>query len=195
MKFLLSDEFKKNAGQLVKAVFGENAEYVSVRLIEPEKAELEILTNGTKRYYARIHDFYVYTPQSTLQRSEQCISESTVANTEYLNCMAEIFGEQYAEAYEEWIFEEELKLIGQLRDVECKETNNLRKELCEAEYMTNTAYFASEDEKEQYHNSIVWRVREKRQIAIENSFNDIISKVLHLREERLTNLDLIKKAI
>lgn len=196
MKFLLSDEFEKNADQLVKAVFGEKAEYVSVRIVEgSEKAELIILTNGMKKYHVLVHDFYIRTPQSTLCRSEQCTSESTIANAEYLSFMVELFGEAYAEAYEEWIFAEEVKMIDQLREAECKEEVNLAKALCEVEHMTNTAYFASEDEKEQYQNALTWRAREERQISIENSFDAIINKILHLREERLTNLELIKRAV
>lgn len=196
MKFLLSDEFEKNADQLVKAVFGEKAEYVSVRIVEEsEKADLIILTNGVKKYHVLVHDFYIRTPQSTLSRSEQCTSESTIANAEYLSFMVELFGEAYAEAYENWIFAEEVKMIDQLREAECKEEVNLAKALCEVEHMTNTAYFASEDEKEQYQNALTWRAREERQISIENSFDAIINKVLHLREERLTNLELIKRAV
>ncbi len=196
MKFLLSDEFEKNADQLVKAVFGENAKYVSVRIVEEtERADLIILTNGTKKYHVLAHDFYIRTPQSTLCRSEQCTSESTIANTEYLSFMVELFGEAYVEAYEDWIFAEEVKMIDQLREAECKEEANLTKALCEVEHMTNTAYFASEDEKEQYQNALTWRAREERQISIENSFDAIINKALHLREERLTNLELIKRAV
>ena len=177
-------------------MFGEKAEYVSVRIVEEsEKADLIILTNGVKKYHVLVHDFYIRTPQSTLSRSEQCTSESTIANAEYLSFMVELFGEAYAEAYENWIFAEEVKMIDQLREAECKEEVNLAKALCEVEHMTNTAYFASEDEKEQYQDALTWRAREERQISIENSFDAIINKVLHLREERLTNLELIKRAV
>ena len=196
MKFILSAESEKNAEKLVNAVFGQKAEYVSVRIVEEsEKADLIILTNGVKKYHVLVHDFYIRTPQSTLSRSEQCTSESTIANAEYLSFMVELFGEAYAEAYENWIFAEEVKMIDQLREAECKEEVNLAKALCEVEHMTNTAYFASEDEKEQYQNALTWRAREERQISIENSFDAIINKVLHLREERLTNLELIKRAV